>query len=121
MNALKNKVSLIGNLGGNPQVVIFENKKKIARMSIATSETFKGADGEKVKETHWHKLVALGRNAEIAETYLQKGYEIAVEGRLVNRSFTDKYGVKKFVSEILINNLLIIGKKSESKKAINLV
>jgi single-strand DNA-binding protein len=112
MNALKNKVSMIGNLGSNPQVSVLSNNKKVAKLSLATNEVFRTSAGEKKTETHWHNLIAWGRNAEIAESYLQKGYEIAVEGRLVNRWFTKKDGEKKQVTEIVISNLLILGNKA---------
>lgn len=83
----------------------------MARFSMATSETYKNTKGERVKETQWHNLVAWGSVAEIAAKYLQKGREIAIEGKLVNRNYTDKSGVKKYITEIQVNELLLIGKQ----------
>ena len=112
MNAIKNKVQLIGNLGMNPEVRVFETGNKMARMSIATSETYNNAKGEKVTETYWHNVVAWGKLAEIAEKLLAKGTEVAVDGKLVNRSYTDKQGQKKYITEVVANELLVISKKT---------
>jgi single-strand DNA-binding protein len=109
MYALKNKVQLIGNLGNAPEVKNTENGKKLARFSMATNETYRGRTGEKVTETTWHNIVAWGKVAEIAEKYLTKGKEIAIEGKLTNHSYTDKEGIKRFVTEIQVNELLMIG------------
>src|SRR5665647_1239235 len=99
MNALKNKVQLIGNLGNAPEVRNTESGKKLARFSIATSETYRNAKGEKVKETQWHNLIAWGKVADIAEKYLTKGTEVAIEGKLMNNNYTDKDGNKKYSTE----------------------
>lgn len=112
MYALRNKVLLIGNLGATPDVRLTENGKKMALFSIATSETYRNAKGEKVKETQWHRVVAWGKVAEIAEKYLDKGKEIALEGRLVNRTYKDKDGVKKYITEVSVNELLLLGAKT---------
>jgi len=112
MYALKNKVQLIGNLGGKPEVKNTENGKKLAQFNIATNESYRNAKGEKITETQWHRVVAWGRLADIAEKYLDKGKEIAIEGKLVNRSFTDKDGNKKYITEIQVNELLMLGTKS---------
>ncbi len=111
MNALRNKVQLIGNLGMNPEVKVIDNGKKLAKMSIATNESYKNAKGELIKDTQWHNLVAFGKTAEIIEKYLKKGSEIAVEGKLVNRSYTDKEGIKRYISEIQVSELLMLGGK----------
>jgi single-strand DNA-binding protein len=114
MYALKNKVQLIGNLGKAPEVINTEKGKKLARFSIATNESYRNAQGEKITDTQWHSLVAWGKTAEIAEKYLNKGTEIAVEGKLVNRSYTDKEGNKKYITEIQVNEILIFGNKATS-------
>lgn len=111
MYALKNKVQLIGNLGNNPEIRSFDGGKKMATFSIATSESYRNAKGEKITDTQWHRVVAWGKVAEIAEKFLVKGKEVALEGKLVNRNYTDKEGVKKYVTEIQINELLLIGDK----------
>lgn len=112
MYALKNKVQLIGNLGGNPEVKTTEGGKKLARFSIATHEVYRNAKGDKVTETQWHNLVAWGKVAEIAEKFLVKGSEVAIEGKLVNRSYNDKEGHKKYVTEVQVNEVLMLGEKA---------
>ncbi len=111
MYAMKNKVQLIGNLGGKPEVKNLESGKKLVIFSLATNETYRNANGEKVTETQWHRVVAWGKLAEIAEKYLEKGREIAVEGKLINRSYTDKDGIKKYVTEVQLSELLLLGSK----------
>ena len=112
MNALKNKVQLIGNLGNAPEVRNTESGKKLVRFSIATNETYRNAKGEKVTETQWHNLIAWGKVAEIAEKYLAKGSEVAIEGKLMNNNYTDKDGNKKYNTEIQIHELLLLGSKT---------
>ena len=111
MNALKNKVQLIGNLGNAPEVRNTESGKKLARFSIATSETYRNAKGEKVKETQWHNVFAWGKVADIAEKYLTKGTEVAIEGKLIINNYTDKGGNKKYSTEIQVHELLLLGRK----------
>ncbi len=111
MNQVKNKVQLIGHLGQDPDIKTFNGDKKVANMSLATNEQYKNAQGEKVTETQWHSIVAWGKLAEIAEKYLSKGTEVVVEGKLVNKQYTDKQGIKRNVTEIQANELLILSKK----------
>ncbi len=111
MYSLKNKVQLIGNLGNKPDVRSTEAGKKWAKFSLATHETYRSAQGEKVKDTQWHNLVAWGKPAELAEKYLDKGSEIAVEGKLVSRSYTDKGGIKRYITEVQVNEILMMGHK----------
>jgi single-strand DNA-binding protein len=113
MYALKNKVQLIGNLGNTPEIKTFESGKKVARFSIATNEVYRNVKGEKVTDTQWHNLVLWGKLAEIAEKFLVKGKEVAVEGKLVHRSYDDKDGNKKYFTEIQVNELLLLGSKQE--------
>jgi len=115
MNALKNKVQLIGNLGNVPEIKNTENGKKLARFSIATNETYHNSKGEKVTETTWHNLVAWGKLADLAERYLHKGTEIVIEGKLINRSYNDKEGAKKHISEVQVNEILMLGGKERIK------
>ena len=116
MYALKNKVQLIGNLGGVPEIKNTENEKKLAKFSIATNESYRNADGEKITTTIWHSCIAWGKVAEIAEKYLSKGSEVAIEGKLVSRFYEDKEGVKKYVTEVQINEILLLGSKSPAKE-----
>ena len=112
MYALRNKVQLIGHLGAKPETKKLESGKKMATFSLATSESYRNAAGEKVTETQWHRLVAWGKVAEIVEKYLDKGKEIAIEGKLVHRSYNDKGGNKKYMSEVQVSELLMLGAKS---------
>jgi single-strand DNA-binding protein len=114
MYALKNKVQLIGNLGANPDIKTLEGGKKLARFNVATSETYRNAKGEKITETQWHTLVAWGKVAEIAEKYLHKGSEVAIEGKLINRSYNDKDGNKKYITEVQVNEVLMLGEKTKA-------
>ena len=111
MSNLKNKVQLIGNIGNAPEIINLEGGKKVAKFSVATNESYKTAKGETVKETQWHNLVAWGKTAEIVEKYLTKGNEVAIEGKLTSRSYEDKAGVKKYVTEVVVNELLMLGGK----------
>ena len=112
MFALKNKVQLIGNLGNTPEIKTLETGKKMARFSVATNEVYRNAKGEKVTETQWHNLVVWGKMADIAEKYLSKGREVLIEGKIVNRSYNDKEGQKKYVTEIQVNELVLLGSRA---------
>lgn len=114
MNALKNKVQLIGRLGAKAEIKSTTSGKVFTRVSLATHESYKNAKGEKVQETTWHNLVAWGKTAEVIQKYTDKGTEIAVEGKLVNREYIGKDGVKRQVTEILVNEVLLRGDKISS-------
>jgi single-strand DNA-binding protein len=111
MNALRNKVQLIGHLGMDPEVKALDGGKKLAKMSVATNEQYKNAKGERVTETQWHNLIAWGKTAEIVEKFLKKGSEVAIEGKLINRNYTDKEGIKRYVTEIEVSDLLMLDAK----------
>jgi len=108
MNSLRNRVNLIGNLGQDPETKSLENGKKVTRFTLATSDDFKNGDGQKIKETTWHNIVAWNGIADIAGKYLKKGREVAVEGRIVYRNYEDKKGVTKYITEIIIHDLLFL-------------
>ena len=110
MNALKNKVQLIGNLGQDPEIMNMENGTKLAKFSIATSDSYKNAKGEKVEDTQWHNIVAWGKTAEIVENYLVKGKQVAIEGKLTHRSYETAAGEKRYITEVKCNELLMLGK-----------
>jgi single-strand DNA-binding protein len=112
MNNLRNKVQLIGHLGQAPEIISFENGNKLAKWTMATNETFKNTKGEKVTDTQWHSLVAWGKVVEIVEKYVQKGQEIAIEGKIVNRSYETKEGEKRYITEIQVSDLLLLGNKN---------
>ncbi|HYQ57878.1 MAG TPA: single-stranded DNA-binding protein [Draconibacterium sp.] len=112
MNALRNSVRLLGHLGEDPKVKRLESGKVVANFNIATNEIYRDSQGNKQTETTWHRLVAWGKNAEVAEKYLKKGKEIAIEGKLTNRQWEDKNGEKQYMTEIVINSLLMLDKAS---------
>ena len=114
MYALKNKVQLIGNLGNAPEIKNTDSGKKVARFSMATNDSYKKENGERVTETQWHNLVAWGKVAELAEQYLNKGSEIAIEGKLTHRDYTDKEGVKRYITEVVVNEILMLDKKVQA-------
>ena len=109
MSTLRNKVQLIGNLGNAPEIITLESGKKLAKFSLATNENYKNAKGEKVTDTQWHNIVAWNKTAEIIEKYLEKGKEVAIEGKLTSRSYETKEGDKRYVTEIVCNELLLLG------------
>ena len=109
MSTLRNKVQLIGNLGNAPEIITLESGKKLAKFSLATNENYKNAKGEKVTDTQWHNIVAWNKTAEIIEKYLEKGNEVAIEGKLTYRSYETKEGDKRYVTEIVCNELLMLG------------
>jgi len=119
MNTIKNKVQLIGYLSNAPEIRQTETGKKMARFCLATNEEYRNAIGEKVKETQWHNITAWGKVAEITEKYLSKGSEIALEGKLISRSYTDKDGVKKYVTEVECSELLMLGGWVTKRKSNN--
>jgi single-strand DNA-binding protein len=111
MNTLRNKVQLIGNLGNDPEIINLESGNTIAKFSIATNESYKNANGEKVVDTQWHNIVAFGKVAEIIEKYITKGKEVAVEGKLTTRTWEDKDGMKRYTTEVVCNELLMLGSR----------
>ena len=108
---MRNKVTLIGHLGNTPEVKTFDGNKKLARVSLATNETYKNKKGEKVTETTWHNLIVWGTIAERFAKYTQKGSEVAIEGKLVNNNYTDKDGNKRYSTEIQVTEMLLLGSK----------
>ncbi len=112
MFALKNKVQLIGSLGTRPELKETVNGKKLVVFNMTTAEYYRNARGEKVAEMQWHRLVAWGRIAEFVLKYLDKGKEVAIEGKLINRCYIDKDGQKRHVTEIQVNELLLLGPKA---------
>lgn len=109
MSTLKNNVKLIGNVGAAPIIAELDNGKKVARFSLATNETFKNSKGEKQTETNWHNLVAWGKAAEIVEKFIVKGKELAIDGKLVSRSYETKDQEKRYVTEIIVSEILLLG------------
>ena len=110
MNALKNRVQLIGNVGNDPEIKILESGKKVAKVNLATNESYYNDKNEKITDTQWHTVTAWGKTADIIESFVTKGKEIAVEGKLTHRSYDDKEGIKRYVTEIIISEVLLLGK-----------
>jgi single-strand DNA-binding protein len=110
MNTLRNKVQLIGNLGNDPEIINLESGKTLAKFSIATNESYTNNKGEKITDTQWHNVVAWGKTAQIIEKYVTKGKEIAIEGKLTNRSYETKEGEKRYITEVVCSELLLLGK-----------
>lgn len=115
MNALRNKVSLIGRLGAQPELVTLESGKTLARFSIATNERFKDKKGEWQTLTQWHNMTAWGNTATLVGRILSKGQEVIVEGRLVNKSYETKSGEKRYTTEIEVNEFLALTMKNDDK------
>jgi single-strand DNA-binding protein len=101
MNKVRNSITLIGNLGKDPEIKQFENGKTVANFSLATNEVYRNAKGDKVTSTQWHNIVAWGKQAEIMRDLLKKGSEIAVTGRLTYRSYQDKDGNNRYIPEVI--------------------
>jgi single-strand DNA-binding protein len=113
MNTLKNSVRLIGRLGTDPEIKDISGTRKLAKFSLATSDSYKNDKGEKITETQWHNLIAWGKTAEIIGKYVKKGSEIAIEGKLATRNYIDKDGIKRYMTEITINDMLMLGGRRE--------
>jgi single-strand DNA-binding protein len=110
MNNLRNRVQLIGHVGNDPEIKTFEGGKKLATITLATNDHYKNAKGEKIEQTEWHRLTAWGTTADIIEQFVKKGKEIAVDGKLTHRSYDDKNGEKKFITEVTISEVLLLGR-----------
>lgn len=109
--SLRNRITLIGHTGKEVEMMTFDNGIPKASVSLATSDHYTNAKGEKVEETQWHSLVAFGKTAEIFQKYVPKGKEIAIEGKLTYRSYEDKDGIKRYITEIRVEEIQLLGGK----------
>jgi single-strand DNA-binding protein len=109
-----NKAILIGNLGRDPEMRYTPNGQAVTKFSIATTEKFKDKNGERQERTTWHNIVAWGRQAEVAKEYLSKGRPVYIEGRIDNRSYDDKDGNKRYISEIIVQRMQFLGSKGDT-------
>jgi len=116
MNTLRNKVSLIGRLGAQPEVVTFESGNTVARFSLAVKESYKDKLGNWKEDTQWHNISVWGKTAELAQKILTKGQEIIIEGRLVNQTYETKTGEKRYSTSITANEFLILSPKQTEQK-----
>ncbi|MBP6425279.1 MAG: single-stranded DNA-binding protein [Flavobacterium sp.] len=107
---MKNRVQLIGRVGQDPEVKNLEGGKKVTTITIATNDVYYKDNGDKVEQTEWHRVTAWGKTAEIIEKYVTKGKEIAIEGKLTHRTYEDKNGEKRYVTDIVVNEVLLLGK-----------
>jgi len=112
MSNLRNQVQLIGNLGNTPEIITLESGAKLAKFSIATNESYTNKKGEKVTDTQWHNVVAWNKTAELVEKFLDKGKEVAIQGKLTSRSWDDQDGNKRYITEVVCNEVLFLGGKS---------
>jgi len=110
MNAMKNRVQLIGNVGNNPEIKTLESGKKLAHLTIATNDVYRNGKGDKVEQTEWHRVTAWGKTAEIIEKFVVKGKEVAIDGKLTHRSYDDKNGEKRYITEVVVNEILLLSK-----------
>lgn len=109
---IKNHVQLVGRLGANPEVKVLENGNKLARFNIAVTESYVTKRGDRVSDVQWHQVVAWGSLASVAERILQKGVQVTVDGRLFNRSYTNKEGIKRSSTEIVASELFVMQQKA---------
>ena len=114
MNALRNKVQLIGRLGKDPELMSFDEGKVKCAFPVATNESFRNGEGERVERTQWHDVVIWGALAEIAGQYLKKGTEVAIEGRLAYRTYEDTEGHPRYVTEVIAGEMLMLDRKPET-------
>lgn len=112
-----NKAILIGNLGKDPELKFTQSGKAVVNFSLATSERWSDQSGEKKESTTWHNIVAWGKQAEVMNEYLKKGSQVYIEGRIDNRSYDDKDGNKKYISEVVVQNFQFIGRRGDSSGA----
>ena len=111
MNNLRNNVQLIGNLGSTPEIITLESGSKLAKFSLATNESYTNKKGEKVTDTQWHNIIAWNNTATIVEKFLDKGKEVALQGKLTSRNWEDQDGKKHYITEIVCNEVLMLGSK----------
>ena len=111
MSTIKNHVQLIGNVGQEPTITTLESGKKVIRLSLATNENYKNGKGEKQTDTNWHTIVAWGKTADIIEKFVNKGKEIGIVGKLKTRSYENKDGDQRYITEIIANEILLLNGK----------
>ena len=111
MSNLRNRVQLIGNPGMDPEVKVFDNGNKLAKFALATNESYRNGKGERISETQWHNLVAWGKTAEIVEKFIKKGKEVGITGKLTTRNYDTEDGQKRYLTEIVIQEIVLLGNK----------
>ncbi|GAB4247059.1 MAG: single-stranded DNA-binding protein [Saprospiraceae bacterium] len=112
-----NKVILVGRLGKDPDVRRLESGAAVAKFSLATNEYYKDKEGNKVEQSEWHQVIAWRSQAEFAEKYLRKGMLVYVEGKLTHRDYTDKDGIKRYITEVVLNNIQLLERKDSGSSS----
>ena len=114
MNTLRNQVQLIGHVGQELDCKSFENGTLLVKAPLATNEYYRNNKGEKIQDTQWHNIVAWGKTAELLNTHIKKGDEVALQGKLVHRKYQDAQGQTRYVSEIVVNEFMKLGGKEKA-------
>ena len=117
MKNISNSVQLIGRLGAKPEMIALESGNKLVKLNLATKEVYKNQKGEKVIDTQWHRLIAWGKLAENMGTFLEKGQEVAVNGKITYKNYTNKEGKAIYYTEIVVNEFMMVGKRAEKSPA----
>jgi single-strand DNA-binding protein len=104
---MKNRVQLIGHVGQDPEIKQLESGR-VANFTIATNESYTNAKGEKVEQTEWHRVSAWGKTVDIIEQFLKKGSHVAIEGKLTHRNYDDKDGIKRYITEVVANEVVVL-------------
>ncbi len=112
MSNLKNSVQLIGNLGQDPEVKLLDNGRKLAKINIATSDSYKNSKGEKVTTTEWHNCVAWGKTADLVEKMLKKGNQVILRGKLTHSSVEDESGNKRYYTQVFVNEFVPLSRNA---------
>jgi len=109
-----NKVILVGNVGKDPETRYLDENTPVCKFPLATSEVYRNRDGEKVEQTEWHNIVLWRGLAKVAEQYVKKGSQLYIEGRIRSRSYDDRDGVKRYITEIVGDNMQMLGRRQDS-------
>ena len=110
-----NKVILVGNVGRDPEIRYLDENTPVCKFPLATSEVYRNRSGEKVEQTEWHNIVLWRGLAQVAENYVKKGTQLYIEGRIKTRSYDDKDGVKKYITEIVGDTMQMLGRRQDDR------
>lgn len=110
MHSLRNRISLIGYVGAHPDVRTLANGLMMARLDLATTESYKNAVGERINETQWHSLIAWNKTADIISRFVRKGQQVVVEGKIISRSYVDELGIRRHITEIEVYDLVLLSR-----------
>lgn len=113
MNTIRNSITLIGNLGQDPEMKRLDNGNVLTTISLATNDVYRNNKGDKITDTQWHNCIAWGKTAEVMQNLLKKGKEVAVRGKLIYRNWEDKNGIKRYTPQVVINEFVLVGQKQK--------